>query len=339
MIELRSDSFTQPTERMRRAMAEAPVGDDGYGEDPTVRALERLAADTLGHDDACLMPSGTMANLAAAMTHAPRGAAVVVGDDSDVHRFESDGFAVCGGLRYLPLPTDTAGRLPLPDLAAACAAERPRLICLENTHGLRGGAVLPPDHLAEVRAVADAHGIPVHLDGARLFHAAVALGVPVAALAGHAHSVQICLSKGLCAPVGSLLAGSTEFVAAARDVRRMLGGQMRQAGTLAAAGIVALTEMPSRIAEDHEHARLLAEGLAAIPGVALHTPQRTNIVFFTVPDGRIKHAELVARAHDAGVALAMRGGEGPIRAVLHAGVTRRDVTRAVAVIAGLIPDR
>lgn len=339
MIEMRSDTFTLPTEDMMRAIAAAPLGDDVYGEDPTVRELEETAAHLLGKEAACLMPSGTMANLAAIMTHCPRGAKVLVGAESDIYLYEAAGAVVCGGVTYEPLPNQPDGRLLLDDLRAGLAEDAadpqfalPGLICLENTQNRCGGVPLSLEYQDEVRRFADEQGLPVHLDGARLFNAAVALGVPVSDVARVADSVQFCLSKGLGAPIGSVVAGGTEFIGGVHRVRKMLGGGMRQAGIVAAAGLVALADA-ERLAEDHANARAFAEGLAGIPGIAIDPGTvRTNILLFRVDAPGFTPASFVHTAHRAGLHVG-EFGHGRIRAVLHSGVSRRDVDSAVDIVA------
>jgi threonine aldolase len=339
VIELRSDTFTKPTGEMRRAMADAPLGDDVYREDPTVRSLEELAAETLGKEAACLMPSGTMANLASLMVHAPRGAKVLVGSESDIYVYEAGGASVCGGVVYEPIPTRPDGRLLLEDLAAGFPIDdhdpqfaRPALICVENTQNRCGGVVLPEEYLEGLRRFAHERGVAVHLDGARVFNAAVASGVPVSRLATHADSLQFCLSKGLGAPVGSVVLGRADFVAEVRRVRKMLGGGMRQAGVIAAAGIVAIKNV-ERLAEDHENAVVLAGGLAGIPGIEINPAEvKTNICMFRVTDTRFTWRSLVASAWDLGVAIGGLG-HGRIRAVTHSGVTRQDIDAAVSILA------
>jgi threonine aldolase len=342
VIELRSDTFTLPTPAMRAAMAAARVGDDVYGEDPTVRRLEELAAHLLGMEAACLMPSGTMANLAALLAHAPRGSAVVVGDETDIYLYEAGGASVCGGLVYRPVPTAPDGTLPLAALAAACSDDptdpqfaMPAVVCLENTHNRCGGAVLPLSYLAQVRRFSDEHGLPLHIDGARLFNAAVALDIPAADIAGYADSVQFCLSKGLSAPVGSMLAGGAGFVARARRVRKMLGGGMRQAGVLAAAGVVALEQMRDRLAIDHANARRLAAALEGVPELELAAPVQTNIVLLRLRDPRLTWQRVVATARQAGLAIGELG-HGRLRAVTHAGVTGDDMDRAAEILAAVL---
>jgi threonine aldolase len=342
MIELRSDTFTLPPRRMREAMLAAPLGDDVYGEDPTVNRLERMAADRLGKAAACLMPSGTMANLAALLTHAPRGSKAIVGTESDIYLYEAAGAAVCGGASYEPVRNQPDGTLALDDLAAALPEDdadpqfaRASVVCLENTQNRCGGTILPPGYAEQVTRFARAHGLAVHLDGARIFNAAVALGVPVAQLAAPADSVQFCLSKGLRAPVGSVLAGAEQFISQARRIRKLLGGGMRQAGMLAAAGIVALDEMVDRLAEDHANAKRLAAGLAAIPGVVVDPEPVTNIVLFRVQSDRWTPHELVRAAATQGVGL-VGFGHGRIRAVTHADVSRTDIDDALTILEKLV---
>ncbi|MFL6124044.1 GntG family PLP-dependent aldolase [Actinophytocola sp.] len=342
-VELRSDTFTMPTGAMLAAMTRAPLGDDVYGEDPTVRRLEELAADRLGMAAGCLMPSGTMANLATLMALTPRGGRVFAGRDSDIYVYEAHGASVLGGIALDPVGTDEHGRLDLDELARAMPEDPddpqfsvPAVVCVENTANRAGGIPLGPADLAEVAAVARANGLAVHMDGARVFNAAVALGLAPAELAGHAGSVQFCLSKGLSAPVGSVVTGSRELIGRVRRVRKMLGGGMRQAGVLAAAGIEALDTMVDRLAEDHEHARVLADGLADIPGIEVDPARvRTNMVRFRVRDGRLSHRSLVAEAAGKGVRLAELG-RGHLRAVTHRGVDAAAVTRAVAVVAAVM---
>ncbi|WP_367127899.1 low-specificity L-threonine aldolase [Saccharothrix sp. HUAS TT1] len=342
MIELRSDTFTLPTPDMLKAMVDAPLGDDVYGEDPTVRGLEELAAEVFGKQAACLTPSGTMANLTAIMAHAPRGAKVLVGDESDIHIYEAGGASVLGGVVYEPVRTAADGTLALDDLARGFPDDPddpqfalPALICLENTHNRAGGKVLPLDYLARVRRFADERGVAVHLDGARVFNAAVASDVPVARIAEHVDSVQFCLSKGLGAPIGSIVVGSAEFITRARRLRKMLGGGMRQAGVIAAAGILAITAA-DRLAEDHANARRLAEGLAEVDGVEVDPAAvQTNIVMFRVTDRRFTWQSFVASAAAEGLAVGELG-HGRIRAVTHSGVSAADVDRAVAVVRDVV---
>ncbi|MGW0737096.1 GntG family PLP-dependent aldolase [Streptomyces sp. NPDC002851] len=342
MIELRSDTFTLPTREMVRAMGEAALGDDVYGEDPTVNALEARAAAALGKEAACFMPSGTMANLASLMAHAPRGSKVLVGDETDIYIYEAGGASVCGGLVYEPVPTQPDGRLLVSDLAKGFPDDPedpqfalPAVICLENTHNRCGGAILPLDYLREVRDFADERGVPVHMDGARIFNASVGSGVPAAEIARHADSVQFCLSKGLSAPIGSVVVGTEAFIGRVRRLRKMLGGGMRQAGVIAAAGLVAL-DHAGRLAEDHRRAALLAKGLAGIDGIEVEPDAvTTNIVMFRVVDGRHTWQTFAEAARREGLAIAELG-HGRLRAVLHRGVDDADVDRALAIVRSVL---
>lgn len=334
IIDLRSDTVTVPTEAMRQAMARAEVGDDVFGEDPTVNRLEQMAAERMGKEAALFLVSGTMGNLVALLTHCGRGDEVVLGDQSHVFLFEQAGMAALGGISPYPVPNQPDGTMRLEDIERAIRSDsiffpRTRLICLENTHNVCYGAALTAEYTAEVARLAHSRGLKVHLDGARIFNAAAALGVDVRELARDADSVTFCLSKGLCAPVGSLLCGSKDFIAEARRVRKVLGGGMRQAGVLAAAGIVALEQMAPRIGEDHVRARRLAQGLAEIPGVAVG-PVHTNIVYFWLTDtaGRTPE-EVVAGLARRGVRVLGRVG-GRFRAVTHYWITDEDIDATVA---------
>jgi threonine aldolase len=344
MIELRSDTFSLPTGQMLDAIARAPLGNDGYGEDPTTTRLEARAAELTGMDRACLMPSGTMANLASIMAHAPRGSKILVGAESDIYLYEAAGASVCGGVSYEPLPNQADGRILIRDLEAGFPPDPddpqfapPALICLETTHNRCGGAVLPLDYLREVRRFARDRGIRIHLDGARLFNAAVALGVPATRITEHVDSVQFCLSKGLGAPVGSIVAGAASFVRRVRRIRKMLGGGMRQTGILAAAGLIGL-DQHQRLAEDHANARRLAEGLALLNGVEVDPATvTTNIVLFRVTDARFTWRTFADAAARRGVAVA-EFGHGRLRAVTHSGVSTDDIDVAVSIVARLLQD-
>ena len=289
MFDLRSDTITQPTDSMRAAMAKAEVGDDVFFEDPTVNRLQALAAEKAGKEAALFVPSGTMGNLIAilAHTHSARCGEVICEESSHVRLNEAGGMAALGGLMCCPVkglrgamdPEDIRAAIRIPDIHHPATA----LICIENTHNFAGGAVVPLENMAAIRALADEHNLPVHLDGARVFNAAAALNKPVSEITRHADSVNFCLSKGLCAPVGSVLAGSRAFIERGRHYRKLLGGGMRQAGVLAAAGIIALTEMTERLFEDNENAHALAVGLAGLKGIGID-PRfvQTNIVIFDV---------------------------------------------------------
>lgn len=322
MIDLRSDTVTKPTPAMRAAMAEADVGDDQYGEDPTVLELEELAAQMLGKEAALFVPSGTMGNLAALLTHCGRGDEIIMGDESHIFWFESGGAAALGGMPFNLIPNQPDGSLPL-DRVERAIRPQPRLgyprtgvIAIENTQNRCGGTVLDLDYLAELKDLAERHEVPVHMDGARIFNAAIASDTPAETIASYADSVQFCLSKGLAAPVGSMIAGSREFIDGAKASRKDLGGAMRQAGVIAAAGLVALREMVDRLAEDHRRARQLAEGLAQIDGISIDLDSvQTNIVIFdTLP--KMAHADFVAAMRERGILISNYSPRG-VRMVTH----------------------
>jgi threonine aldolase len=275
---------------MRKAMADAAIGDDVYGEDPSVRELEELAAIMTGKEAGVFVTSGTMGNLVGILSHAARGEAAIVGLDAHVFRYEAGGMSALAGVVPQPLETDSHGRMDLNAIEEAISPDDPHyprssLILLENSYGARNGYPIEEAYFEGVRSIADRHGLAVHLDGARLFNAASALGVGAAAITKYVDSVTFCLSKGLCAPVGSVICGSLDFATEARRARKILGGGMRQAGVIAAAGTVALREMIDRLSEDHTNAQLLAEGLANIPGIVIDpSAVKTNIVFFHLQD-------------------------------------------------------
>ncbi|HIQ00667.1 MAG TPA: low-specificity L-threonine aldolase [Anaerolineales bacterium] len=333
VIDLRSDTVTHPTPEMREAMYRAEVGDDVFREDPTVNRLEEMAAERLGREAGLFVASGTMGNLVALLTHCGRGDEAIVGDRSHTFLFEQGGMAALGGITPRPVPNQPDGTLRLTDIEEAIREDnvhfpRTRLVCLENTHNMCNGTPLTPEYTAQVARLAHARGLRVHLDGARIFNAAAALGVDVRELVQEVDSVMFCLSKGLCAPVGSLLCGDTDFIAGARRARKVVGGGMRQAGVLAAAGIVALERMTDRLAEDHARARRLAEGLAQISGVEV-APVSTNILYFSITDevGRTPE-ELVDGLMERGVLLLGREN-GRFRAVTHYWITDEDIDRVL----------
>lgn len=335
-IDLRSDVVTQPTDAMRRAMAAAEVGDDGAGEDPTVNRLEELAAERIGKEAALFCPSGTMANAIAVLAHTHRGDEVIVEAHSHIYYAEVGGLAALAGVQARTIQA-RSGILDPEDVRQAIRPDNIHfppsgLLCIENTHNRAGGTCTPLPVMQALTGVAHDAGIPVHVDGARIFNAEVALGVRAADLVAGADSVMFCLSKGLGAPVGSMLAGSRDFIRRARKIRKMLGGTMRQAGILAAAGIVALETMVDRLAEDHRNARRLAEGLAEVKGVRvdLETVQ-TNIVVFDVSGTGRSAPDVVAELAGEGV---LMGAQTPerIRAVTHKDVTAADIDTALLAV-------
>lgn len=338
-IDLRSDTVTHPTEAMRRAMCEAVVGDDVYGDDPTVNELQALAAGMLGKEAALFVPSGTMGNQLAVMTHTRRGEEIILADDSHIAYHEGGGAAALSGVMTRQLHYENH----LPSAESVAAAIRPAgnlhyprtgLIALENP--LAMGMVVPLETMAEIHALAQSRGIPIHLDGARIFNAATALGVEAREIAQYCDSVMFCLSKGLCAPVGSILAGSAAFIGQALRNRKIMGGGMRQAGVLAAPGLLALREMTRRLAEDHQNAARLAGKLNALDGVTVDLSLRDiNMVFFTVDRDDAWRDALADRMLERGVRM---GGpeDGVFRWVTSHEVTARDVDAAVGALAGLL---
>jgi len=327
-VDLRSDTVTRPTATMRRAMAEAEVGDDVYGEDPTVNRLQAMVAEMAGHEAGLFVPSGTMGNQVAIAVHTDRGQEVVVPEGAHVYEYEPGAMAVVSGAlprfvrapRGAPDPADVESAVHGPGHQAPTG-----LVVLENTHNLAGGTVVPLDVVSAVQRVARDHGLPTHLDGARAFNAAAALGVGVDVVCAGFDSASLCLSKGLGAPVGTVLVGSREVIGEAHRYRKLLGGGMRQAGVLAAAGIVAVTEGPARLADDHRRARRLAEGLAGLPGVSVDLEAvQTNIVYFEVEGA----ARFVARCAELGVRLNAMGRR-RCRLVTHFQVTDEDIEAAL----------
>jgi len=335
-IDLRSDTVTKPTPEMREAMARAEVGDDVYGEDPTINRLQELAAEMTGQEAGLFVASGTMGNLTAILAHCQRGDEVILGKEAHTFRYEAGGISVLGGVHSCQIPNQPDGSLALKDIEAAVRADDPhqpvtRLIALENTHNRCGGTVQSVEYTRQVAEFAHSRGLKVHLDGARVFNAAAALGVPARDLTREVDSVTFCLSKGLSAPVGSVLCGPRDFIVQAHRVRKLLGGGMRQAGVLAAAGIVALEKMVSRLGEDHARARMLAAGLSENRCLVLDagTPA-TNMVFMNLSDDvPFSAAEVAERMKERGV-LAGVSGARRFRLVTHCWVDEEGVERAVA---------
>lgn len=336
-IDLRSDTVTLPTPAMREAMYQAELGDDVFGEDPTMNCLQDMAAQRLGKEAGLFLVSGTMGNLIALLTHCGRGDGAIMGDMSHTLLNEAGGSSALGGVYLRAVPTEPDGTIDPALIEAAIPLEdvhhpRMKLVCLENTHNYCGGSALDVSYAAAVAELAHRHGLSLHLDGARIFNAALALGVAASDLAAPADSVMFCLSKGLSAPVGSLLCGSAEFIERAHRVRKMVGGGMRQAGVLAAAGIVALEQMVDRLQEDHENGRMLAEGIAQIPGLHIDPVQvQTNLVWFDFVDERSNAQRFVESLRDCGV-LMLSLGPSRLRAVTHYGIERADIERTLQVM-------
>jgi len=289
-VDLRSDTVTKPTPEMREVMAEAEVGDDVYRDDPTVNKLEALAADKLGKESAIFVPSGTMGNLLALLVHCQRGDEVIVGDKSHIYLNEAGGMSALGGMQPCAIPNQKDGTLAFDDILASIRTEDvhhpiTRLICLENTQNICGGVPLTAEYTQQVGEIARKNNLSLHIDGARIFNSAVAQNVDVKELAAPADSVMFCLSKGLVSPIGSMLVGTEKFVNRARHLRKMLGGGMRQVGIVAAAGILSLEKMTGRLAEDHERAKRIAEGLRQIKGIIVDEDSpHTNMIFLNLSE-------------------------------------------------------
>ena len=335
-IDLRSDTITRPTPAMRKAMAEAEVGDDVFKEDPTVNRLEALAARRMGKPAALLVASGTMGNLVAQLAHCGRGDETLLGDQSHVFFYEQGSASALGGIHPRTLPNEPDGTIPLEKIEAAIRPDDvhfppSRLVILENTHNRCQGTPLSPDYTAAVGDLARRHGLKLHIDGARIFNAAMALGVAVDQLVAAADSVTFCLSKGLGAPVGSVVCGDEVFIARARRVRKSLGGGMRQAGIIAAAGLVALSDMIDRLAEDHANARALAVGLSRMPGLRIDPDAvTTNIVYFEVEKKDLSAPALASQLQAQGIRV-LPTAPHQLRAVLHYHITHAQVDRALAI--------
>jgi threonine aldolase len=336
IIELRSDTFTKPTAAMRKAMADAEVGDDQYGEDPTVNKLERRASEIVGKEAGVYVPSGMMGNLCGVLSQTERGDEVILGDLAHIVQNEMGAAFVLGGV----VPRLVPNRDGLPSLEDLAAAVRPQgmyprtsLVCLENSHNNCGGAVITAAETKSVADFAHARGMRVHLDGARIFNAAAALGVDAKELVADVDTVQFCFSKGLAAPVGSILCGDGATVAKARRVRKMLGGAMRQAGVIAAAALIGLEEMRERLAEDHRNAKRFAEGLAQLPGVHIEAKKVvTNIVSFEIDPAVMDAGAFQKACAEKGLRISRYLGNSPrLRAVTHVDLSRDDVDAALEI--------
>ncbi len=333
-IDLRSDTVTLPTPAMREAIYRADLGDDVFGEDPTTNRLEEMSAERMGKEAALLVASGTMGNLVCTLTHCRRGEEVILGDRSHTFLYEAGGMSTLGGIHPHTICNQPDGTMRLEDIEGAIRGNnvhfpRTRLICLENTHNRCYGSALTSEYIDSVAALAKEHGLSVHLDGARIFNAAIALGVDVKELTANVDSLIFCLSKGLSAPVGSVVCGSSEFIAEARRARKVLGGGMRQTGVIAAAGIKALEEMVDRLAEDHENARRLAEGIAGIGGLSIEPAKvQTNIIYFELDEDGMTPKELVTELDKKEVKL-LSVGPRRLRAVTHYGISAEDIDLTV----------
>jgi threonine aldolase len=334
-VDLRSDTVTRPTPAMRQAMAEAPVGDDVYGEDPTVNRLQKLAAERMGKEAGLFVASGTMGNMVAMLAHCNRGDEAIMGTLAHTFFYEGGGISALGGIQPYTIPNQMDGTLDLDAIRLAIRDDDPhyprsRLVILENTQNLSGGVPLTAEYTRAVGELAHEKGLLLHVDGARIFNAATALGVDVRELAAPADSVMFCLSKGLCAPVGSMLVGSKEFIHQAIRIRKQLGGGMRQAGILAAAGIIAIEQMTLRLGEDHARARHLAAGLQGLGGFVVDPPTPpTNMVFGNltgvVPETL---AQIVARFDQCGINIDTAGPR-RIRLVTHYWVNDEGIERTI----------
>ena len=329
VIDLRSDTVTQPTEAMRRAMFEAEVGDDVYVEDPTINLLEEKSAAMLGKEAALFTPSGTMSNLLAVLVNTRPGDEIILGSEAHMLVAEVGGASAVGGVIMRTIPNEIDGRLDLEIIKQTIRPDNihfphSTLLCIENTQNRCGGRVLSAEYTAEVTELAQRNGLKVHLDGARIFNAAVALGIPVSKLTEQVDSVSFCLSKGLSAPVGSLLCGRREFITSARKWRKMLGGGMRQAGIIAAAGIIAIEKMVDRLADDHANAKRLAIGMSELPGITVYPDRvQTNIVLFE-PPAKVAPQEFSKLMEDHRVLAKPYGGR-KIRAVTNRMVSSSDI--------------
>lgn len=335
IVDLRSDTVTKPTIEMRQAMYQAEVGDDVYGEDPTITTLEELGAEIMGKEAALFVPSGTMGNQIAVMVHADRGDEIICEDESHIYYYEVGGLAYLAGVQVRTL-AGKRGVLSADSIKQVIRVRdmhqpRTSLICLENTHNRAGGTCYAINGLADIKELAVQRGIAVHMDGARIFNAAAAQNNRVSQLAQYADSVSFCLSKGLCAPVGSLLVGPRDFITKARRYRKMLGGGMRQAGIIAAAGIVAIKTMTERLVEDHYNARKLAEAVAEIGlNIDLSTVE-TNIVIFDVSPLQITASQVVEKLGQDGIRVS-QFGEYKVRMVTHHGLTAEDIQYTIDIL-------
>jgi threonine aldolase len=342
IIDLRSDTVTQPTAKMRAAMAAAPVGDDVYGEDPTVLELEHLAADIVGKEAALYVVSGTMGNLAAILTHCGRGDEAIMGTCGHTFLHEVGGISALGGVFPHLIPNQNDGTLAIEDIQAAFREEDihhppSRLLVLENTQNQCGGIPLSSAYMHSAGTIAHSLNMRIHLDGARIFNAAKALNISAMELCAPADSVMFCLSKGLCAPVGSMLCGSKDFIATARKIRKQLGGGMRQAGVIAAAGIIAINEMIDRLPEDHQRARKLEQGLSNIKGLEIVKGGAwTNMLFFRITEAAKNGCDVIKEQLKKNGILVGMSGPNEFRLVTHYWIDDVDVEKTIEVLTMLL---
>jgi threonine aldolase len=337
MIDLRSDTVTLPSPAMREAIFNAELGDDVFGDDPTVNKLQETAAKVVGKKAALLVPSGTMANLVSVLTHCQRGQEVILGSQAHMFWYECGGMSAVGGIHPHTVPNQKDGTILLEDIEKAIRPfgdhfPRTALICLENTHNRCKGAVLTPQYMDSVGGLAREKGLKVHVDGARIFNASVALGVDVKALTRSVDSLSFCLSKGLACPVGSLVCGSKEFIAEARRVRKCLGGGMRQAGIIAAAGLVALDGMMDRLGEDHANAKMLAQGISNIEGLSVGIDSvQTNMVYLEIAKSPIEPEAFLQRCRSQGLDFVRIDTYG-FRMVTHYGIEKSHIDKAIRIL-------
>jgi len=340
LIDLRSDTVTLPTEEMLEAMRHAKLGDDVFGEDPTVNQLQEMAAQRMGKEAALLVPSGTQANLVSVMSNTTRGELAFLESQSHIYWYEAGGVSAIAGLLPWPIRSET-GAIDPADLEAAIRPRNvhfpePTLVCLENTHNRHGGTIMKPTQIKALSQVAKEHGLKVHMDGARIFNAAIGLGVDVKEFTRHVDSLMFCLSKGLSCPIGSIVVGSKEFIEKARRTRKVLGGGMRQAGVIAAPGIVALEKMVDRLKEDHENAKFLAEKMVKLNGIKLKMENvQTNMVSFEL-DPAVTNDELFLNGLKENGVLALAQSKNKIRFVTHYGIRREQVEKAAAIVESVL---
>jgi len=335
MIDLRSDTVTMPSDEMKQFMFNAPLGDDVYGDDPTINSLERKSSDIFGKEASLFVPSGTMANLISVLTHCNRGDEIILGNKSHIFVYEAGGSSVFGGVHSHQLNNNDDGTIDLNDIKNSVRniedAHHPksRLVCLENTHNICYGVPINENYFNKVKQIVDQHNLKLHIDGARIFNAAVALNTTVKKLAKNADSITCCLSKGLAAPVGSLIMGNKDFISKARHIRKALGGGMRQSGLLASAGIYSFNNMIERLEEDHNNAQLLALGLSEIDEIKIDLDKiYTNIIFFNLQNTSIKDAELISQLLNNNIKIDSKGNR-KFRMVTHYGIEKNDISTVV----------